>query len=79
MLYTFNSFDSASKTVFTDCVDVPADLGPYGVATVLLNHLHELSGLSDVYRVVAAFQVFEITVVVLKTYDNRVLTVQLYP
>ena len=79
MLYTFNSFDSASKTVFTDSVDVPADLGPYGIAQTLVNHLHETSSLGAHYSIVAAWQVLEVTVVVIQTEDLRVLTVQLYP
>jgi DNA integrity scanning protein DisA with diadenylate cyclase activity len=79
MLYTFNCFDSASKTVFTDCVDMPEGLGPNGLATLLANYLHALSNLGHFYRAVAAWQVLEVTVVVIQTDDNRVLTVQLEP
>jgi hypothetical protein len=81
MLYTFNSFDSASKTVFTDsfsirhCLSTP--VGPYVIGYALADHLHETSGYRNVYRVVAAWQVLEVTVVIIQTEDNRVLTVQL--
>lgn len=80
MLYTFNTFDSASKTLFTDTLTVePEDPGPYVLAYALADHLRETSRYEHFYRIVAAWQVLEVTVVILQTDDNRVLTVQLEP
>ena len=80
MLYTFNSFDSASKTVFTYALNVEVpDPGPYFLAYAVADRLHELSDYQHVYRTVAAWQVLSVTVVILQTEDNRVLTIQLEP
>lgn len=83
MLYTFNSFDSASKTVFTDTLEVTQDdPGPYVIAHFLAEHLRSMS--EDMspgvfYKIVAAWQVLQITVVVLQDEFENVLTIQLEP
>ena len=83
MLYTFNSFDSASKTVFTDTLEVTQeDPGPYVIAYLLAEHLRSMAlnvTPGAFYRIVAAWQVLQVTVVILQDEFENVLTVQLEP